>query len=180
MHRLNDQNPGTLRLTVSPYQGTRAALKRMAPWFFTMAFVMLFGVLTGDRLMGSPAGQAFTFGIPSAALIYGAYRTMTLPPPSSLTLEITPRRITITRSDGMSVFQAARRDTQVAQSAYIFRSKYASATFPVLDLKSGEHHARLCVWDPRPEFAFARAAPGKKPHYMIAPSDWEALVSALS
>jgi hypothetical protein len=149
----------------------------MVPWFITMGVVMLFGVVVQDRLMHSPFGQAFTFAVPIVALGYGVYRTMTLAPPAPHHLEVNDQLIIVARSDGTPLFRAERASVAVEKSAYTMHSKYGSYTFPVLDLSSGEQHARLCVWDNRPEFAFSGVKAGKNPHHLVAPDVWPRVVA---
>lgn len=167
-------------LPLTPYEGGAGTFKRMGPWFATMAFVMTFGVLVGDRFIDTTGGQAFTFAVPIVAVAYGVYRMMTRPPPAQHRLEMSEHALVITSSDGATPFRGDLRALAIEKSAYTMHTKYGSHTFPVLDLRAGEQHVRLCVWDNRPEFAFVGIKAGKKPHYLIATAQWPEALSRLT
>jgi|GEM_PF-3684677 len=154
------------------------SLAQLVPWFGTMAILGVAGVLFGESVAQSPAGQ-IVFGLFSVlAIAYGIRRTMkragTKKP--AWTLVIRPQLLQLIDAQD-SVTWGLSGPLHVKRSNYVYRTKYSSHRLSVLHFGTSDNALRIGVWDPR--YTNTAHPDGPAPQYLVGAPDWIALQTAL-
>jgi hypothetical protein len=172
-----------LRLILVRHTGLSGAFGPMLPWLGTMAFLSLFGVLFGEKLMLSPWGMPFVGIVSVAAIALGIRSTWrrSLREKPKYTLHVTPQELSLADPNGELLWSEILSRLTSREETYVYRTKYATHRFPVLALSGSKgQKLRLGVWDSSAELAFTGSTEGRAPHYLVGTPDWPFLLKALA
>ncbi len=169
----------TLKFECVRHQGTAGSYRQMLPWLLTIAFLAAFGALAGERVLALPYGGVVLGIVEGGAILTGLFLTFVRAqkPPAVFYLRVDGGQVTLSDATGAPLWNGSGRN--FSRQCYVMRSKYGSYRFPVASLGSAPHLLRVGVWDPSDHLAFAGAAEGPAPQYLLGAPDWPKFVAAL-
>ncbi|GEM_PF-1271500 len=169
-----------LRLSLVRHTGLGGALRGMLPWFFTLAFLGVFGGIFGEMLTHQAWGMPVIAGVSLGAIGFGMYRTFSSAnqkkPEYRLILN---GGVSLVNPGGKSIWVASSAALQVQQQTYVYRTRYGSHRFPVLVLSGAASELRLGVWDSSAALQFVGSKEGRAPHFLVGVPDWHRVLDRL-
>lgn len=150
---------------------------------YATAGMMLVGVgssIVGETFVSSPAGLAvigLLIVVVMGFFIYKAMKQSRQEKPR-FALVLIHHELQQLNPNGGLIKTMLGPDMQAQHESYLLRTKYASATFPMLRFGAGKQATRIAVWDP--QYVMAGAPLGPAPEFLIGVSDWKRLQTALA
>ena len=169
-----------LRISIVRHTGLGGAFRGMLPWFFTLAFLGVFGGIFGEMLTQQAWGMPVIAGVSLGAIGFGIYRTfLSAAQKKPQYCLILNGGVTLADPSGKNIWLADSAVLQVQQETYVYRTRYGSHRFPVLVLSGAASELRLGVWDTSAALQYASSKEGRAPHFLVGVPDWRLVLDRL-